>query len=85
MIGIFSTSLTSDSSRAVYLTDPDITDTAPLIAGPLSHVGGSQGGARHHGAQSLCVTNSSGQIRHRATATNTGDIFSYGWIDFRGK
>ncbi|KKL22161.1 hypothetical protein LCGC14_2438190, partial [marine sediment metagenome] len=63
----------------VLVSSLDVADTAPsLTATPLSSASVSVG-------QVAVLTNTSSAVRHRATGTDTEDIATYGWKDYRGR
>lgn len=76
----------ASTTQELLLTSPDQTDVAPLaIAGQLTAVNDVAGSAQGLGNISL-RTNTSGQIRARATAAScTIAIATYGYIDTRGR
>lgn len=70
-----------------YFSDPANSDLAPSqTTSPLltsySSGAGPAGGA---GAQDVCWTNTSAQIRHREGSTSVLYIATVGWTDLRGK
>lgn len=64
---------------AVIITSPDETDTAPSSS--IADLGQASGGSQN---QAFITTNTSGQIRLRATSTSgTTYVTTRGWVDFR--
>lgn len=73
------------SAYSVLLTSPDETDQAPSISGvPYTFLGAANA---TNGAEALVRTNTSQQIRARASAALSSEfqIQTYGWFDDRGK
>jgi hypothetical protein len=76
---------------AVYLSSPDAADVAPsLTASPLSGFNGSASAAVTDSAEYVARvrTNTSAQIRYRASASGAADVVriqALGWLDRRGR
>ena len=85
VIGRYTVRHSASPSSAVLLSSLLVADTAPAPDGPFTSSGGSAGGARSFGGYAEVLTNTSGQIRHRGTASLSGNIHTYGWIDSRGR
>lgn len=81
--------LNGGAAQFTYISDPDNADLATSVsfANPLASHGVSAGGAVvvNASGQVACWTNTSGQIRHRETATPNVGIATLGWIDTRGR
>lgn len=70
----------------VLVSDLAATDEAPSeSASPLSTLGLNAATGNRLVAQFMVRTNTSAQVRYRATANATFRMVAYGWIDTRGK
>jgi hypothetical protein len=79
----------SAASTGILFTSPDQTDQAPNLTGGAGvSLASPQASGAFASAGSFSVrTNTSGQIRYRATGTtsNSVRISTYGWVDTRGQ
>lgn len=76
------------SATAILFTSPDESDQAVGSGGGGSSLGSPQASASFGSAGQFNIrTDTSARIRYRAsgTTTNVVSIFTYGWIDSRGK
>lgn len=71
--------------NGVYLSDPDASDLAVTSTGLANAWHTADPGSENMTVQSLCITNTSGQVRRRHWNTATMQITTYGWTDLRGR
>jgi hypothetical protein len=75
----------SSIANTILLTSPLMADTAPAANGPISAAINMANSDVANGMHSI-LTNTSAQIRSRATLAGVGHIITgFGWIDLRGR
>jgi hypothetical protein len=76
----------SGTANSILLTSPLVADTAPGVNGPLSAAINSPTTADSANGMHAILTNTSGQIRSRATTAGVGHVVTgFGWTDRRGR
>lgn len=78
----------TSASAVLFLSDLSMTDTAPNSGAAFTVIGGAASGTSPSAAECIVVTNTSGQIRYRLSASGASDtviIATKGWYDSRGR
>jgi hypothetical protein len=81
VVALIRTESPSSSGESCYLSSPSVTDAASSI-GTTANVVATSAGSRHL-YELRILTNTSAQIRARASATIILDVATYGWEDPR--
>ena len=80
---------TYQTSTNWLITDPDQSDSTPNFDNTtIRMVGFDDSKARHTGTEAYVYTNTSSQVRSRASASTADHFFricTHGWIDPRGR